>query len=71
MVDKQWLFVNFEMLTIVDKKGSRKMLNNTFTVCKFRISTVEYTRYVSRKEMEQAFMNADTVEDFLKVTRIS
>merc|ERR1712088_61740 len=26
----------------------------------------KYEEYVSRKEMEQAFMNADTVEDFLK-----
>ena len=47
------------------------MINYEFTVCKFRIFTIKYTRYVSRKEMEQAFMNADTVEDFLKVTRIS
>ena len=71
IVDKQWLFVNFQMLTKIEKKGSTKMINNEFTVCKFRISTIKYTRYVSRKEMEQAFMNADTVEDFLKVTRIS
>ena len=59
------------MLTIVDKKKILKMINDKFTVCKFRVSTVEYTRYISRKEMEQAFMNADTVEDFLKVTMIS
>jgi len=26
----------------------------------------KYEEYISRKEMEQAFMNADTVEDFLK-----
>ena len=71
MVEKQSLFVNFQMLTKVDKNGSRKMINNKSTVCKFRVSTVEYTRYISRKEMEQAFMNADTVEDFLKVTSIS